>query len=255
VGKAQRVGRCRICGKEGELTEEHIPPQKAFNDLGVLLQKMDAHAAPEARFVPAGPVQQGGNKAYTLCAECNNNTGGWYGRAYVEFAYTCAPYGHPSYADRIVEVTPKTYVLRVAKEALAIMCSCCSAALTERHKGLKQLLLDKSRRGLPAPLSLFAYVKCDPSGRSSGVSTVLRTDTGQARVVAEFAWWPLGFVLSFTPLPVEGAADITHWLSEDYYSMRNRPVALPCRWGTTPYPLDYRSPAQVLREMEEDRAL
>jgi hypothetical protein len=35
---------------------------------------------------PQGKINQRGSGKHTLCHRCNNDTGGWYGRAYVEFA-------------------------------------------------------------------------------------------------------------------------------------------------------------------------
>lgn len=252
----REIGRCRLCGCTTELTEEHVPPRRAFNDSQVLMYKLDRGASPsggEARLAPVGRPRQGGHRAYTLCAKCNNDTGSWYAGAYVRFAKECARHAHPGNADGIVGVSASDmFPLRVAKQALVIVCSCCTAKLTERRVVLRDLLLCKTNRGLPYPLRLFAYLNCAPGGRSSGVSGVLRVHTGEARVVAEFAAWPLGWVLSFNPLPVAAAADVTHWADHSYSERIGGPIHLPCRWATTPWPLDFRSPDQVLRDMERD---
>lgn len=36
---------------------------------------------------PKSPTSQQGAGDYTLCHKCNNNTGAWYGAAFVAFAY------------------------------------------------------------------------------------------------------------------------------------------------------------------------
>jgi hypothetical protein len=32
MGKRTKNGRCHICGNVGELSFEHVPPEKAFNN-------------------------------------------------------------------------------------------------------------------------------------------------------------------------------------------------------------------------------
>lgn len=242
-----------MCGAETQLTEEHVPPQKAFNDCTVFLHKLDRDASPEAKFVPAGRPQQGGCRGYTLCGQCNNDTGD-YARSYIEFARACAQYASPVYANKIVPIAGGIRRQKVAKEALVIMCSCCSAEITDEYPDLKRLLLNRNARCLQHPLRLFAYIKCDPGGRRSGKSFVLRVDTRVARHVSDFAWWPLGFALTFNDTAVEEAAEVTHWLDCEYGEVSGGPVHLPCLWTTTPYPLDFRSPREVEKQIAESRA-
>ena len=69
-------GQCCICGRESELTFEHIPPRAAFNQFA--LKQYDfwnylLHS--NTRYIPS---QRGAGK-YSLCASCNNLTGEWYG--------------------------------------------------------------------------------------------------------------------------------------------------------------------------------
>jgi len=255
------MGNCHLCGEKKELTREHIPPRKAFNDFPVLLQKIDREAkTAEVSWTPAGPVEQGGHSVYTLCAQCNSDTGSWYGPAYVEFVHACAPRAEPRYANQIVEVCAIAYPLRVAKQALVIMCSSCGSNLVQTHPEIRALLLDKKQRGLPRPLRLYAYIRCLEGGRTSGVSSILNVDpdtlhvSSPAKKVAEFSWWPLGLVLSFSALPLDQVADITRWLDYDYNYHTTGPLTLPCRCTVTPYPLDYRTPEEVARQIAESRA-
>src|SRR5580693_1774474 len=81
-------GRCCICGTEGKLSFEHVPPRKAFNDQPLLFadkERLRSGGHPD-EYDTGGKEHQKGSGTYTLCEKCNNDTGGWYGRAYVDFA-------------------------------------------------------------------------------------------------------------------------------------------------------------------------
>lgn len=79
--------RCALCGNVGDLTFEHIPPKKAFNNLRTLSLSCDQAMRLGGDDPVDGKVQQGGIGAYTLCPRCNNSTGRWYARSLVEWCY------------------------------------------------------------------------------------------------------------------------------------------------------------------------
>lgn len=56
-------GICHICLRETKLSFEHYPPKSCFNNEKVIIQ---------------GKIRQKGLGDYTLCEQCNNNTGAWY---------------------------------------------------------------------------------------------------------------------------------------------------------------------------------
>lgn len=62
-------GSCRLCGVEGRLSFEHVPPRAAFNDRPILLYKFDEilNLGPDKTPSTGGTIQQKGAGAYTLC--------------------------------------------------------------------------------------------------------------------------------------------------------------------------------------------
>ena len=84
-------GKCRICGKIGPLTYEHVPPRKTFNSnkafihMGEEILKQDALGFPWELPKLKGKQLQRGIGGYTLCGKCNNDTGAYYGDAFVDF--------------------------------------------------------------------------------------------------------------------------------------------------------------------------
>ena len=81
-------GTCCICGVEGPLSFEHVPPEAAYNDQRVFEAdiKRLVSSGRDGSAPVAGKWIQGGAGEYTLCGRCNELTGGWYGSAYVNWA-------------------------------------------------------------------------------------------------------------------------------------------------------------------------
>lgn len=108
------LGKCRLCGKEENLTFEHVPPQTAFNSFPVKMYSFD-----EAIQVLTGA---GG---YYLCRQCNNNTGAWYISEYVKLTQII----HSVIVDNKLEPGNKysfeilsIYPLRLFKAIMTMFC-------------------------------------------------------------------------------------------------------------------------------------
>ena len=82
--RRKRTGICHICGSSGDLSFEHVPPRVAFNDRRTVRIKGEEAISLGPDEIVKGPIQQGGIGDYTLCAECNNKTGHWYGARFVD---------------------------------------------------------------------------------------------------------------------------------------------------------------------------
>lgn len=66
----------------GPLTEEHVPPEAAFNDAKVLFHRMRPIGGEMVRYAGDRPR---GNTLVVLCKHCNNTTGSVCGTEYVRF--------------------------------------------------------------------------------------------------------------------------------------------------------------------------
>ena len=82
-------GKCHICGKQGKLSFEHVPPRAAFNNCPAVYKELVEviNKDPGNYFDEKGNTSQRGFGAYTLCEKCNNDTGSWYGDAFVGWAH------------------------------------------------------------------------------------------------------------------------------------------------------------------------
>lgn len=83
--RKKKPGMCRICGKKGDLSFEHVPPQSAFNKTTVIEYTLESWTTKRK---VKGKQRQGGVGEHTLCEQCNNDTGSWYADEYVKWAKT-----------------------------------------------------------------------------------------------------------------------------------------------------------------------
>ena len=211
-----KVGRCHLCGADGELSFEHIPPKAAFNNHGVLeadIHRLLGHDPREEGLKDkvGGKTNQRGAGGFTLCKSCNNNTGSWYGPAYVDFTHQAVYLRHKiaeikaesevgcssdSSADAIIRIKP----LNVLKQMLVMFCSACQPILTENNPRLVRFLLNKemSFPGYDMPmiaLSLFD-IENSVATRQSGISGVIDKDTGAQRLYSEISFPPFNIVMA-----------------------------------------------------------
>src|SRR5271169_3325723 len=86
MSKQKPEGVCHICGRYGALSFEHVPPRAAFNNYPVKVGRFEdaINLGPDDE-PTAGHIQQQGMGSYTLCAKCNNNTGSWYGKQFLDW--------------------------------------------------------------------------------------------------------------------------------------------------------------------------
>jgi hypothetical protein len=247
VSKQPIQGNCYVCGEYGPLTQEHIPPKRAFNDRNVVLTRMlAARDEAEREFKQQ---HQGGHKQPVLCATCNNDTGAWYGTDYAHFAQLCAERAKPSLVGRRVAVDlAAVRPLRIFKQALTIICASSGPGVAGATPRLRDLILNPNLTGRPGNLRLFCFLVANVAGRATGV-TGIGGLTRHFRIAAEFAWWPVGWVLAFNS---EGEypelCDLTHWGSYGYDERSSLTFFLPCWPISTSIPLDYRTPDQAHRD-------
>lgn len=242
-------GKCAICGQLKKLSKEHIPPKRAFNENTVLLGKIDS-AQSKAQLRWKKVEKQGGNFSYVLCEDCNNLTGHWYGSEYVSFVGQCAPFAKTENGGKHGSISITIYPSRVIKQALTIFCASCSNGLSETNPIMRKMILSRDFAGSLDLLRVWLYLRAHEGGRATGVSGVLNVNTSTNQVIAEFSWWPVGWVLSFNDQSIPNLTEVTHWCKYDYNEKKRLIIDLSCHWASTAYPLDFRSPETVLKEAE-----
>ena len=238
-----RHGICRICGIEGKLSFEHVPPEAAFNDRPLVMAGMRDLIGRDPD-QPRGRTQQRGAGDYTLCERCNNRTGHWYGSAYVEWARQALMIVGAARGCATLYYGYRIHPLRVLKQ---VICMFFSANGARRQPDLVRFVLDPERRGLHPDIQVFAFLTNGNRARQCGVSGILNFDRGQAVILSEVTFPPFGFVLCLgSPAPDPRLIDITFFAKFGYGEARDVFLRLPVLPVHSHYPGDYRSRADIL---------
>ena len=165
-------GKCRICGREGKLSFEHVPPRAAYNKKTVIEYTVESWIRRQST---KGKQQQGGIGKYTLCQKCNADTGSWYGSEYVRWADMAFDVlrilnKKPDvFAGRgIIAVTLKdVYPLRFLKQVITCLFSVVGVSpeshFAENNPNLQRFILNKYQTRLPDTYHFFLRLYQEPS--------------------------------------------------------------------------------------------
>lgn len=201
----KHFGKCALCRKECELTFEHIPPRAAFNSFPTKPVSGDQLFIDNMR-MPWDTKglrynnEQRGMGLYSLCNDCNNKTGSWYGGAYVEIAHGI----HGALSKPVPEDAARIqmndiYPLRFIKQILSMFCSVNNIE-DKRLDPIREFVLDKNATNLDSSKNrvYMYYTKTMLVKYASITSLLYKTkDSYEIHVVSEITAYPLGFVLSF----------------------------------------------------------
>lgn len=227
-------GKCHICGKEGKLTFEHIPPRKAFNWHGAKVYNgFGALSRSQGEAAKYFNSQQGMGK-YTLCQSCNNNTGTWYAQAYCDFAmdvirslHAIKSLEHGSVVNFKFHDCPK---LQIVKQVLAMFCSLLPISIVQRL-GFDKLLLERDSNTINKELfDLRMYLTPFQNGQIMCGPTAFKYENGdsfETLWVADIGVYPFGFILNLTPKePVDWGISIMDMFDAGYDEKCNFELSL-----------------------------
>ncbi|WPU93456.1 hypothetical protein SNE25_29480 [Mucilaginibacter sabulilitoris] len=249
-----QIGICKLCGTKAKLTYEHVPPKKAYNTNRFYIFPSDSSIDDPFLKNPRGRPEQGGIGYYSLCETCNNNTGGWYGNAYIEFVNQAV------YRLRLADaqyVNGDPYIihpLKVIKQIMSFFVTLGSINYSENFPDLTEFVLNKSSRILPPNYQVFMYYNDSSNYRYMADNFVY--DKGIIQNYSEIAHFPFGFLLSFkkTDVPIDNRlVDITSWKNYPFERKNIRlsipAVKLPVELAM--FPGDYRTREEIETTIKE----
>lgn len=259
----QKRKKCHLCGKITELTYEHVPPRKAFNDHRVFLHwgkdVFGRENFPWDFSGLKGNQRQRGVGWYTLCGKCNNNTGRWYAPAFIEFTYQ----GYQRYKELLdtkrlvnrerIEIDfGKIYPLRVIKQIITMFFSINNPNLSFVHPELRTLVLNRDKQGISSKrFGIYLYILIGDMARYIGIASILQSkNTGNIiRVLSELSAPPFGYVFEIKPKGKEEYCDITFFANEFRYEQKtNLSLKIPVYECNTYFPVDYRTKQEVMND-------
>lgn len=257
----KHFGKCALCGKECDLTFEHIPPRKAFNWIpektfsgdSIIRSVSDSDRKPWDFSGFKFENNQKGIGAYTLCQSCNNLTGTWYGDEYVTFAkafHFIMVQEKPAPGEALC-VKGRIKPLPVIKQVASMFCSINPYGGTDSPiQSLRDFVLDKESKFLPKDKFRIGMYLFGGGIRRRCPYTVMCLsgfDNPEFVEVSEIATYPLGFMLYFDPnerlkMP---CTDITTFSDFDYNEELNFEMTVPVHECNIIFPGDFRSKAEI----------
>lgn len=251
MAAAKRTGHCHLCGKYGELTYEHIPPRAAYNKSPVLVAYGRQLFGSKGIDALETEKHQRGAGDFTLCAQCNNDTGTWYGHAYVDWVRQAAELLDRAKNAPSLIYPFRLYPLRIIKQIVAMFFSVNSPTFRERVPYLERFVLNKALRYLPPDIGVYAgYTVMKGNSRSAGLSGILDGSgrAPQTYAVSEIAFPPFCFVMTFDcPCPDRRLIDISSFATYGYGEIRSFDLRMSVLPIHTAYPTDYRTPQEVVQ--------
>lgn len=228
-----KFGKCHLCGKYAELTFEHVPPKSANNkDRAKLLTGKEIFDTKKLRTGKSLRYinQQQGAGNYTLCKECNNNTGDWYAKEYIKFAneigYILTNQIDLNASKGIVLDSNKLYFQRIIKQVLCMFLSTIQPEYAIEFKDIRDYVLNKDATKFDNSkyrINMYLLKKYEIS--HSGVIGLLVKDNETAiiRKIAIMNLYPIGFILEIDPPEknIDDVTDVTKFTTLKYDELQN----------------------------------
>jgi hypothetical protein len=251
----KKFGVCHICGIDGELSFEHVPPRSAFNNHPVfvphledLIGKLDCDFGNMK-----GKTDQLGAGEYTLCKKCNNNTGAWYGNAFVGWAYQAYHILNYTKGEPFLSYQFKIYPLRVIKQIICMFFSTNGPKFHKAHPDLIKFVLDKEANNIRPEIRIYTYYNLGGTSRQSGVACLFKVDQNRYHIFSEIGFFPLGYVMTLeSEVPDNRPVDISFFASYSYNDFKEFSLRLPVLPISTYLPGDYRNSEEVMKDVAKN---
>jgi len=190
------TGTCAICGKFKKLTFEHVPPQAAFNNKPMFVQTSEHLINRGSHLFGKRMKSNRGAGGYTLCEQCNNNTGDWYAKDFADFTQqgmeiikkTDLPY-------YLIKGKYEIKPLNVIKQILAMFMSADKMGYLRSQKDLVKLILRKEEIRLPTRFKIYLYSTLSAKKRMIGY-TLVNDENNKIQKWSEINFDPFGYFLT-----------------------------------------------------------
>lgn len=260
MSKQKHFGKCALCGKECELTFEHIPPKAAFNKYpakfvtGDTLLRKRKRLPWDVKGLPYLNLQQGAG-LHTLCSTCNNNTGSWYGDSYISIAHIVQRVlSQDLPPDKNALVIKNAYPLRFIKQIVSMFCSVNPNIDIDE---LRQFVCNKDRVGIDkSKYRIHMYFTRSSMRKIAPFSVKVLTGNGLflSSGISEITVPPMGFILYFDPsenTPYDGF-DISGFADCKFDDIAELQFPLCVLEVNGLFPTDFRSKEEIIQTIEEN---
>ncbi|RWX46537.1 hypothetical protein H206_00319 [Candidatus Electrothrix aarhusensis] len=221
--KEENIKTCHICLKSKDLTYEHVPPKKAYNQYNKLWDRLQLKKNISSRTFQA----RGGFRVHTLCKSCNNEICSLYAKEYISMVKQLVE--KPQIFDKEGEAkifSIEINRLFVAKEIATMILATEPLSFARHNYDLRKFVLDKTYKSKPGfkvlsflvPNSIYAGTISKTHGRVDTYAPGFKLTGG------EISWFPFGIVYASEigeGYNLSEFLDISNWFFGNNVESRN----------------------------------
>jgi hypothetical protein len=245
-------GICCICGIEGPLSFEHVPPSSIMGTGRVLTQNGTEIFQKEFEDVFRGKINQRGSGGFTLCVRCNNQTGHWYGTGFAHWSFQAARILLATKNKPTLHYPYRILPLRIIKQVACMFFSTNGSGFQSANKDLVKFVLDRDERHLPRRFRIYTFYHNSQFGRKTGVVGNISLYTGDQKIFSEVAFPPLGYLMTINSKPPDDELfDITFFSESSFMDYREVSLKIPFKDVFTGIPGDYRNQDEFNNNMKD----
>ena len=197
---------------------------------------------------------------YTLCIKCNNDTGGWYGRYFVDWCYQAMEILIKSNGNPTLIYMNYLFPLAIIKQIITMFFSVNVDTFCEANPELVHFVLDKEKKFLSPKYRIYVYYNITGRFRFSGIVGQMQLadkygTMSKPRLMSEITYPPFGYLMTIdSETPDMRLVEISHFSRHDYNEFRVMTMKFPVLPTHTFYPGDYRTKEEVIEQAARSEA-
>jgi len=212
---------CALCRKPSKMTYEHIPPQCAFNNKLIFVQRYEHFGDETSQLYGKKMRSNRGFGKHCLCASCNSSTGNWYVKDFCKFTEQALEILNNCktipFVRGVYQIKPQT----VLKQILMMFVAADSSGVLISKAGVAHYLLNRESAAFPNKIKIFLYSNQSTHKRMLGYCFVGDLVTGRVSQWSELNFKPFGYFLCYdSEPPNEAMIDITTWNEQTFNQIK-----------------------------------
>lgn len=222
------------------MTKEHVPPRGAYNKsrISYMLENGPGNVIKKI-------IKQGGVSFNVLCRKCNNDTGAWYGKDFIDMCRqglsTLSNTGKNGVYQARLEIKPLSCIKQIVS-----MFHCIVPRI------MPKFVLNNRSRYIHKPYKIFLYMSDSTTLRYCAPVIKVSGNTGIMSLFMEIFYPPFGYVLTFDSLPPHREmCDITHFSHYSAGETKELFLKVPLVSVSTSHPGEYPSAEKINRHLVE----
>jgi len=233
------MGICHICGNDGPLTREHVPPRAVGNSIRVCVHTLYSLSKGWA----SGETFQAGLTRSTLCSRCNSRTGRDYVPEFARWALQACDYAGCVARDTHIALPFTFSVLRVAKElgVLTLVMSDTESLDLPHFFRLRRLVTQAHLYGHTPRFRFFTYFHVGPPVFEGPFDAIGTSGGPSPSIFCQVGLEPLGYIVtgddnsSIAWAKQLSLCDISHFFWFPLNVLRTEHLVIPRLRGQIPF--------------------